>query len=55
MAKVPVDTRMRLAPPIGVVLIVAIAAAALRGTESIVLGVQEGLLCAAPGHPLARA
>jgi DNA-binding transcriptional LysR family regulator len=29
--------------------------AALRGTESIVLGVQEGLLCAAPGHPLARA
>ena len=27
---------------------------ALRGTEAIVLGVQEGLLCASPGHPLAR-
>lgn len=26
----------------------------LRGTDAIVLGVQEGLLCAIPGHPLAR-
>ena len=27
---------------------------ALRGTDAIVLGMQEGLLCAVPGHPLAR-
>ena len=27
---------------------------ALRGTDAIVLGVQEGLLCAVHGHPLAR-
>lgn len=26
----------------------------LRGTEAVVLGVQEGLLCATPGHRLAR-
>ena len=26
----------------------------LRGTEAIVLGAQEGLLCAVPGHPLVR-
>lgn len=26
----------------------------LRGTDAIVLGIQEGLLCAIPGHPLAR-
>jgi DNA-binding transcriptional LysR family regulator len=27
---------------------------ALRGTDAIVLGVQEGLLCAVAGHPLSR-